>query len=117
VSCRQLVGWLFFKDTADRNIHKHTMTQFISLLEEDGLSLLVSARQCIVPYSKWNNVLTGRFLVIILLPRPPDITTLDFRFTHIPGVKKWYWIWSFKHNFSNAIWCLRKHGEKVCAYM
>jgi hypothetical protein len=51
-------------------------------------------------------------LVNFFLPRPPDVTILDFYFTHIAGVKNWYRIWNFKDNFSNATWCLRKHGGK-----
>lgn len=62
--------------------------------------------------------LPGDFLVINLLPRPPDITTLNFHFTSIAGVTKWCWIWSFKYKFSNAKWCLRKHGEKsLCLHV
>jgi hypothetical protein len=29
----------------------------------------------------------GDFLVNFFLPRPPDVTILDFYFTHIAGVK------------------------------
>lgn len=56
--------------------------------------------------------------MITLLSRSPDITTLDFHFTSIAGVTKWCWILSFKYKFSNAIWCLRKHGEKsLCLHL
>jgi hypothetical protein len=74
----------WWDDFSSRNIHKHTMTQFISLLEEDELSLQDNA---LCHTSNEIMFLLGDFLVTILLPRPPDVTTLDFHFTRIARVK------------------------------
>lgn len=123
VSHWHVLGPLFFKDIIDQNTYQDIMTQFISLLEQDGL-LLFSARWYYMSYLKQNNVLLEKlfwwlsYFQGLVTPKISWFNLsqlLSFGLlkrqqpAHIGGVRNQYQVWECKDNFSNAAGSFSKH--------